>query len=359
VPKLFNPVRLPPAVTMTLALWIAVFLLLTVRAIVLTPESFSNQFAPRTLTSVLGVAMCLGLMAASRPIQRLGLAWQFVIGLVASVITAFVYSIIVDWAFMVMTPIRDYTTGEIMTYHGNEWFLSIFGRAQFNMFIFMSWCFAFLAVRYSETARRNELELVEAQALAADAQNRMLRYQINPHFLFNTLNALQTLLMERKVAQSRSVVEKLAEFLRYSLRRKPDEMVSLREEVEAQEAYLAIEEVRFSDRLTFTREIDPSVESVQVPSLILQPLIENAVKYAVGPAPGPVTIRLSAYPEKDDLVLEVRDDGETAPKASGLGVGLDNIRRRLKLIYGEAASFEHGPMQPRGYRARLTLPMEA
>jgi two-component system LytT family sensor kinase len=349
VPKRFDPARMPPAVTMTLALWFAVFLLLTLRSVVLTPETVSSQFAPRLVTSVLGAVMCGGMAAASWPIRRLGLAWQLAIGLVASVVVAFVYSIFVDWLFSVMTPSEADDMG---------WFYKIFGRAQFNMFIFMSWCFAFLAVRYSESARRNELELAQAQALAADAQNRMLRYQINPHFLFNTLNALQTLLLERKVAQSRGVVEKLAEFLRYSLSRKPDEMVSLREEVEAQQAYLSIEEVRFSDRLTFEREIDPAVEAVPVPSLILQPLIENAVKYAVGPAAGPVLIRLAAYPEGGSLVLEVRDDGETAPKTAGLGVGLDNIHRRLALIYGERASFEHGPVAPRGYRARVSLPLE-
>jgi signal transduction histidine kinase len=350
VPKHLNPARLAPAATMTAALWVGVFLLFTLRAAVLNPEvTFWGQFPPRIITCVLGAVMCLALAAASRPMQRLSLAWQLAIGLVASVVVAFIYSIIVDYMFALMAPSEaDYS----------PWFLKVFGRAQFNMFIFMSWCFAFLAVRYSESARRNELELVEAQALAADAQNRMLRYQINPHFLFNALNALQTLLLERKVAQSRQVVEKLAEFLRYTLSRKPDEMVPLREEVEAQEAYLAIEEVRFSDRLTFEREVDPAVENVMVPSLILQPLIENAVKYAVGPAAGPVNLRLAAYPQEDNLVIEVRDDGEQAPKKPGLGVGLDNISRRLALIYGDRARFEHGPASPRGYLARVSLPMD-
>lgn len=339
-----------PVAKMTYAFWVAVFGILTLRGL-LIPASFWPSMPPRLITCVVGVALCLALAGASRPIRHLKITAQLAFGLGIAMIGAVVFSILAELVFQAMSPSPSDGTSPFL--------LAVAGRTQFNMFVFMSWSFAFLAVTYSETVRRNQLELVEAQALAADAQNRMLRYQINPHFLFNALNALQTLLLERRTAQARGVVERLAEFLRYSLARKPDEMVTLREEVEAQQAYLAIEEVRFSDRLTFHRQVDPSLEGVLVPSLILQPLIENAVKYAVSPASGPVSIWLSAWPEGDGLVLEVRDDGKASPKKPGLGVGLDNISRRLALIYGARARFEHGPVQPRGYRARLSLPLAA
>ncbi len=339
-----------PVAKMTYAFWVAVFVILTFRGL-LIPHSFWHTVPPRLITCVMGVFLCLGLAWASRPARRFKLATQLAISMGLAFIGAVVFSVLAELVFQAMSPSPSDDS--------SPFFLLVAGRAQFNMFVFMGWCFAFLAVTYSETARRNQLELVEAQALAADAQNRMLRYQINPHFLFNTLNALQTLLLERRTAQARGVVEKLAEFLRYSLARKPDEMVTLREEVEAQRAYLAIEEVRFSDRLSFHRRIDPALEGVLVPSLILQPLIENAVKYAVGPASDAVSIWLSAWPEGDGLIIEVRDDGENAPTQPGLGVGLDNIARRLALIYGARARFEHGPVAPRGYRARLTLPRAA
>ena len=340
-----------PVAKMTYAFWVAAFVILTLRGLLIPAASFWLSVPPRLITCVIGVFLCLGLAWASRPTRRFKLASQLAISMGMALVGAVVFSVVAELVFQAMSPAPSDDS--------SPFFLLVAGRAQFNMFVFMGWCFAFLAVTYSETARRNQLELVEAQALAADAQNRMLRYQINPHFLFNTLNALQTLLLERRTAQARGVVEKLAEFLRYSLARKPDEMVTLREEVEAQQAYLAIEEVRFSDRLTFRQQIDPSLEGVLVPSLILQPLIENAVKYAVSPASGPVSIWLSAWPEKDGLVVEVRDDGEASPKQPGLGVGLDNISRRLALIYGARARFEHGPAQPRGYLARLSLPMTA
>ena len=339
-----------PVAKMTYAFWGAVFVILTLRGL-FVPDTFWPSLPPRLITCVFGVALCLAFAWASRPIRHLKIAAQLAIGLGIAIVGAFVFSVIAELVFQAASPSPPGAEGPFL--------LLVVGRAQFNMFVFMSWSFAFLAVTYSETARRNQLELVEAQALAADAQNRMLRYQINPHFLFNALNALQTLLLDRRTAQARGVVEKLAEFLRYSLARKPDEMVTLREEVEAQQAYLAIEEVRFSDRLTFQREIDPTVEGVLVPSLILQPLIENAVKYAVGPASGQVTIRLAAYPQDGCLILEVRDDGKTSSKKPGLGVGLDNVARRLALIYGARARFEHGPATPRGYLARLSLPMAA
>lgn len=348
VRKLLDPARWPPVVTMTIALWVAVFVIFTLRSF-LVPLNFWNQFPPRVITCVVGALMCLGLAAASRPIRGFRLGTQLAIGIVAGVISAIIYAAIVDFVFACMAPSPE---------DAAPYFMKIFNRAQFNIFVFMSWSFAFLAVNYAVQSQRQALELAEAQALAVEAHNRMLRYQINPHFLFNALNALQALLLERRVAQARGVVERLAEFLRYSLARKPEDNVTLREEAEAQEAYLCIEQVRFSDRLTFHREIDPAVEDVRVPSMLLQPLIENAVKYAVGPASGPVGIWLRAWPADGDLVLEVRDDGESAPKKPGLGVGLDNVSRRLKLAYGDRATFEHGPVEPRGYVARLTLPLE-
>ncbi|MBX7247565.1 MAG: histidine kinase [Caulobacteraceae bacterium] len=332
-----------------MSLWIAVFIIFTLRSF-LNPLNFWGQFCPRLLSSIVGATECLLLSLAYRGVSHLSLKWQLAIGVLASLPASIAYSAVVDWVFGTLTPSPE---------DAAPYLIKIFNRSQFNIFVFMSWCFAFLATKYAEQSQRNAFELVEAQALAADAQNRMLRYQINPHFLFNTLNALQALLLERRVGQARGVVERLAEFLRYSLARKPEDMVTVREEVDAQQAYLAIEEVRFSDRLTFERRIEPEVESVLVPSLILQPLIENAVKYAVSPASTPVRIELSAYPEGADLVMEVRDDGRNPPKASGLGVGLENISRRLKLIYGGRARFEHGPAAPHGYVARIIVPMAA
>jgi signal transduction histidine kinase len=346
---------------MTVGLWVAIFLILTLRAWTLqvtmsTPYppgvpiyTLWQQVPPRLVTCIIGAAFSGALSFALKPFARLRLGYQLAIGVLVAMAAALLFSWVAELVFAWLTPgPRMGTLLEI-----------VLGRAQFNVFVFMSWCFAFQAVTFSERSRENELRLLEAEALAADAQNRMLRYQINPHFLFNTLNALNTLLLERKVAPARKVVEALAEFLRYSLSRKPDEMVSLAEEVEAQRTYLAIEEVRFSDRLTFVCDIDPRCEGLRVPSLILQPLLENALKYAVSASSEAVTISLKARCEDANVVIEVTDDGPAGARQAGLGVGLENIRRRLALAYGRRAGFEHGPLHPRGFGATLVLPTEA
>ena len=335
-----------PVAKMTYAFWGAVFVILTLRGL-FVPDTFWPSLPPRLITCVFGVALCLAFAWASRPIRHLKIAAQLAIGLGIAIVGAFVFSVIAELVFQAASPSPPGAEGPFL--------LLVVGRAQFNMFVFMSWSFAFLAVTYSETARRNQLELVEAQALAADAQNRMLRYQINPHFLFNALNALQTLLLERRTAQARGVVEKLAEFLRYSLARKPDEMVTLREEVEAQQAYLAIEEVRFGKRLTVEWEIDPRVHAARVPPLVLQPLLENAVRHGIEPASDGGRITVRARLNRGQVVLVVGNTLVDEPGIPGHGTVLLNTRERLRLLHDVAA--ECDARRENGlFQVRIVLP---
>jgi two-component system LytT family sensor kinase len=125
--------------------------------------------------------------------------------------------------------------------------------------------------------------VARAQALAYDAQLKMLHYQINPHFLFNTLNAISTLVLEKRNAQAESMLLKLAGFLRYSLDRQPTEMAALTAELDAQRKYLEIERTRFDDSSKCASMFEPGLENARLPSLILQPILENAIKYAITP----------------------------------------------------------------------------
>lgn len=337
---------------MTIALWCAAFLVLSFRAMLAPGMPQWPQVPPRLVNCIVGALLCGGLSFALRPFNHLSLAAQLAIGFLASIAVGILYGAITALVFMWMIP----ETGE-----SSPFWLNMMGRAQGYLWIFISWCFAYLALTYSERSRMHEMQLVEAQALAADAQNRMLRYQVNPHFLFNTLNALQTLLLDRKTGRAREMVQSLADFLRYSLSRDPEEMVTLGEEAEAQSAYLAIEKARFGDRLKFVCSIDSDARNVRVPSLILQPLIENAVKYAVTPSVGAVTISLIGRLTTEEVRIEVRDDGSaTGPvKGKGLNVGLENVRRRLNLAYGGGADFIYGPTQPAGFSAVIFLPRSA
>ena len=226
---------------------------------------------------------------------------------------------------------------------------------------FISWCALYFAIRYEAELKEKNLRLVSAQALAMDAQNRMLRYQINPHFLFNTLNALSSLILAKENERAERVVLSLSSFLRHTLEKELPDKAPLADEIEAQRQYLLIEQARFEDRLNYVEDIPADLCDVLAPSLILQPLVENAVKYGVARSNAPVTIRIHAEADGARLRLTVSDDGgstaggQTPPK---LGLGLENVRRRLDLIYGKAGALTCGPRHPSGFLASVEIPLE-
>lgn len=204
--------------------------------------------------------------------------------------------------------------------------------------------------------------VARAQALAYDAQLRMLHYQINPHFLFNTLNAISTLVLEKRNEAAESMILKLAGFLRYSLDRQPTALANLTAELEAQRQYLEIEQTRFDDKLKVQFDIEPGLEQAKLPSLILQPILENAIKYAITPTVDGGSINVSARRDEDVLRIVVEDDGPGLPGEELLprrrGVGLANIRERLELIYGQRAGLIARNREPHGCRIELYLPLE-
>jgi signal transduction histidine kinase len=201
-----------------------------------------------------------------------------------------------------------------------------------------------------------------AQSLAYDAQLRMLHYQINPHFLFNTLNAISTLVLEKRNEQAESMLLQLAGFLRYSLDRQPTELAALSAELEAQRKYLQIERTRFDDKLKVAFNIEAGLENARLPSLILQPILENAIKYAITPRADGGSIDVAASRDGDVLRIVVEDDGPGLPAVTEprrrLGVGLANARERLELIYGARAGLTARNREPHGCRVEIWLPLE-
>jgi two-component system, LytTR family, sensor kinase len=201
-----------------------------------------------------------------------------------------------------------------------------------------------------------------AQALAHDAQLRMLHYQINPHFLFNTLNAISALVLEKRNDQAERMLLGLAGFLRYSLDRQPTALAPLSAELEAQRKYLEIEQTRFGDKLSVRFDIEPGLQDARLPSLILQPILENAIKYAITPRAEGGVIEVSARRDGDLLRIVVQDDGMGLPREGEAtrrrGVGLANARERLELIYGARAGLKAGNREPHGCRVEIFLPLE-
>lgn len=219
-------------------------------------------------------------------------------------------------------------------------------------FFFCGWATLYLFLR---AAARS----AAAERATADAQLRALRYQINPHFLFNALNALADLVQTGRADDADRMILDLSALLRRMLNdadAPPD--VSLAEEIELQRLYLALEARRFEDRLRVEIDLPATVADIRVPRLILQPLVENAVKYALGGSHVLVTIRVRAWAEAQRLMLAVEDDGRgPASTASGFGIGLANVRARLWIRHGSDADLFAGPLTQGGYRARIELPL--
>jgi signal transduction histidine kinase len=225
---------------------------------------------------------------------------------------------------------------------------------------FIAWCAVVFALSYDEEVREQSMRLVQAQALAAESQNQMLRYQINPHFLFNTLNALSSLILQKDFVRAERMVLSLSNFLRASLEKPPGDKITLADELTAQRQYLAIEQERFGDRLRLSEAAPADLLDALLPGLILQPLIENAVKYGVARTTRPVAVEITAQVFNGRLRITVQDDAvpDIIKAPTTLGVGLANVRRRLEVLYGEAGALTCGPRPGGGFAATVELPLE-
>jgi len=236
----------------------------------------------------------------------------------------------------------------------------IFGGALSSTYLLVCWSAIYFGVKYYESLQEQREATLRAAALAQEAQLKMLRYQLNPHFLFNTLNAISTLILDNENRTANQTVMRLSEFLRYTLDQDPMKKVTLRQEIEAMNLYLTTEKLRFGDRLKLEYAIEDMALEALVPSLLLQPLIENAVKYAVSPAEQGGTIRIEGRARGTMLELAVADDGpglSKTVKAAGRGVGLRNTRERLAVLYEDHHRIVTLDNKP-GLRIELGLPLE-
>ncbi|QSX78698.1 sensor histidine kinase [Agrilutibacter solisilvae] len=230
-----------------------------------------------------------------------------------------------------------------------------------------------VVIQVNRTVRERERELadaraaeIEARALAAKAEAAAsaarlaaLRYQLNPHLLFNALNAASSLVVTHRNEQAEALLAKLSAFLRQTLVTDPQGTVTIGQELATIETYLDVEAVRFGERLRVALDCPPELEDCLVPGFILQPLVENAVKYAMAPTRDTVTLRITVAREHDDLVITVEDDGDPAKVADvrpGTGVGLANVRQRLEVLYGARGTLRAQPL-PHGFRASVRLPL--
>jgi two-component system, LytTR family, sensor kinase len=230
-----------------------------------------------------------------------------------------------------------------------------------NSFFFYLLLLGFVhALHFAEQARQREKVAERLRTELVQAQLHTLRAQLQPHFLFNTLNAISALVQQDPEAAER-MIARLSNLLRHTLERAAAQEVDLREELDFVESYLEIEQARFEDRLRVRWAVDPATLEARVPPLILQPLVENAIRHGIVPRSEPGTVEITSGRRNGSLVLRVRDDGVglVAPGAAARdGVGIRSVRTRLEQLYGRRHSFALEAAPGGGVLAELSLPFE-
>ena len=318
--------------------------------------------------SVVGLVLSIPL----RPIFRTVWNWAFlprmVVVLGAAILVALAWAALRLTLFMLMT--------------GERGLWPDFGGWLFpSMFVFFTWAALYHGIKYYQMLQREReallrieslqrqeaFKLAQVEADARNAQLALLRYQLNPHFLFNTLNSVNALVSKGDAGKATKMINKLSEFFRHSLRAEPETEVTVAEEVATTELYLDIEKTRFADRLTVEIRIAESAKSRLVPSMILQPLVENALKHAIGVSENGGQIRILAS-EADSGALQVRvedsgpegSDFQAGQRPPGASVGLDNTRARLHAFYGDGGRLKIEKADIGGYSVLVeVIPTDA
>lgn len=245
-----------------------------------------------------------------------------------------------------------------------------------SILIFLCWVAFYHGIKYyqllqsehrsllklTSDKQREQLRRLQAETVAREAQLKMLRYQLNPHFLFNTLNAISALVTVKQSVKANDVIVQLSNFLRYSLDNDPVQMVTVEEEINAVRLYLDIEQTRFGERLALEFAISPECGEVKVPSLILQPLVENSIKHAIAPSETGGKISVLASLQGRFLIVDVVDTGPGMDihrsQNKRVGIGLKNTAERLKEFYNEDYELQMENCSAGGLLVRLKVPAD-
>ena len=238
------------------------------------------------------------------------------------------------------------------------------GAILLTVSLLLAWSALYYSINFYLLLEEQSDRLLRLESQASNAQLAMLRYQLNPHFLFNTLNSISTLVLLKQTDRANAMLSRLSSFLRYTLVNESTGMVTVSQEIETLKLYLEIEKMRFEDRLRPHFQVDPSCDTALLPSLLLQPLIENAIKYAVTPQEEGADISIEVKRDIDRVLINVSDTGPGADAQyraradESTGVGLANIRDRLAQAYGDNQRFETQSDTTGGFRVFIELPFQ-
>lgn len=311
------------------------------------PVSF---LIPVLISTITGYSLTLVMAVLFRVLlrQRPFITWT--VSILVVLVAAAIGAAIDAWVFATQNPGSGVVGLQLLL-----------GAYYLTLTLLFAWSALYYAINFYLTVEKQADQLLKLEDQASSAQLAMLRYQLNPHFLFNTLNSISTLVLLKQTDRANAMLSRLSSFLRYTLINEPTAMVPLAQEVETLKLYLEIEKMRFEDRLRPSFDIDPAVENAHLPSLLLQPLVENAIKYAVTPKEDGAEISISAQPAGENVRITVSDTGpglNQAPPSPhhSTGVGLVNIRDRLSQAFGEQQSFETRSIPGGGFVVTIELP---
>ncbi len=317
------------------------------------------------IQSLVGIFFSLPLRWVFKYTWGCSLQARIMWSLLSVVLVAFLWTVARLQLFLWMT----YETGLWADFGG--WFFS-------SLFIFLGWSGLYYSIKYYQLlqiehgerikaltlSKEEQVNRLKAETIAREAQLKMLRYQLNPHFLFNTLNAIYALVRIEEFDSAKVMIMQLSDFLRYSLDNDPEKCVELDQEISVLMLYLKIEKTRFGERLKLHVDLDEKAKMARIPTLLLQPLIENSIKHAVASSIEGGFIQVHATVQGDDLVIELSDTGpgvenyDVNKLVCGHGVGLCNTLTRLRTLYGDAQSFELTPAEPHGLKTTIRIPYD-
>jgi two-component system, LytTR family, sensor kinase len=313
----------------------------------------------RALVTLIGMALTGALYLIMRAVDRGSMRVLIASAFAFSIPITIAYAAINHAAFYLIAPIESVLVElqDRPIEKRNPVSMILWAASGWYFFI-VAWAVLYIALSYAAKVQFAERRAAQYRAEAQTAELRALRYQVNPHFLFNTLNSLSSLVLGRREDEAERMIMNLSTFFRTSLTADPAEDVSLADEIRLQRLYLDIESVRFPERLNVEIDVPPELEGARVPGLILQPLVENAIKYGVSRSKGQVTVAIRARALDGRMRLTVEDNGDgTGVAEAGHGVGLRNVCDRLETRFGRGARCESGPRKQGGWRVELVMPL--
>jgi len=313
---------------------------------------FSAQFLNLVFETCVGFCLSLLQWRFIRSIIHFPLRRMLMLSFSCAALLGLVFNIIKLISFKVIALQQEWHQGWNTLEFGG-WLL-------FSLTTMFVWTAIFFIMLYNTKLQKEHAKRLIAQTSAKDAQLQMLRYQLNPHFMFNTMNAISTLIYKDENDKANEMLDKLCEFFRYSLDNKADIKTTLTKEISLLDLYLSIEKVRFGERLTVNMAISDRVLYCQVPSMLLQPLVENSIKYAVEPRKSGGAITISAQRIDHRLVIAIVDNGDGKYNSSnqGFGIGMSNTKARLDAMFHGDFTIDITANDCQGTTVTIDVPFE-